>query len=128
MNHKYIEEIMNIEESPYGWSKNTGRDEMWEDQRREYGFDERETWSLDTTFIYWLYERLRMFNEVNCINTELHTFEINGKKLTQQECIDIMIDKCKDYITHQGVGDNYSYNLKNEILDIWKECIHAMWW
>lgn len=21
MNHKYIEEIMNIEESPYGWSK-----------------------------------------------------------------------------------------------------------
>ena len=53
---------------------------------------------------------------------------INGKKLTQQECIDIMIDKCKDYITHQGVDDNYSYNLKNEILDIWKECIHAMWW
>ena len=128
MNHKYIEEIMNIEESPYGWSKNTGRDEMWEDQRREYGFDERETWSLDATFFYWLYERLRMFNEVNCINTEFHTFEINGKKLTQQECIDIMIAKCKDYITHQGVDDNYSYNLKNEILDIWKECIHAMWW
>ena len=90
MNHKYIEEIMDIEESPYGWSKNTGRDEMWADQRKEYGFDERETWSLDTTFIYWLYERLRMFNEVNCINTEFHTFEINGKKLTQQECIDII--------------------------------------
>lgn len=39
-----------------------------------------------------------------------------------------MIAKCKDYITHQGVDDNYSYNLKNEILDIWKACIHAMWW
>lgn len=112
MNHKYIEEIMNIEESPYGWSKNTGRDEMWEDQRREYGFDERETWSLDATFIYWLYERLRMFDEVNCINTDFHTFDINGKKLTQQECIDTMIAKCKDYIIYRGIDDNYTYNLK----------------
>lgn len=128
MKHKFIEDIIDIEETPYGWSKNTGRDEMWANQRKEYGFDERETWSLDTTFIYWLYERLKMFNEVNCINTDFHTFEIHGKKLTQQECIDIMIAKCKDYILDQGLDDNYSYNLKNEILDIWKECIHTMWW
>ena len=108
--------------------KNTGRDEMWEDQRRIYGFDEREIWSLDATFIYWLYERLRMFDEVNCINTDFHTFDISGETLTQQECIDTMINKCKDYITHRGVDDDYTYNLKNEILDIWKACIHHMWW
>lgn len=128
MNHKYLEEIIDIKDTPYGWAENTGRDEMWKEQRDKYGFDERETWSLDSAFIYWLYERLRMFDEVNCINTDFHTFDINDKKLTQQECIDEMIVKCKDYITYQGVDDNYSYNLKNEILDIWKECIHSMWW
>lgn len=128
MNHKYIDEIMNMENTPYGWSEHTGRDEMWADQRKEYGFDERETWSLDTTFIYWLYERLRMFDEVNCINTDFHTFDISGETLTQQECIDTMINKCKDYITYRGVDDDYTYNLKNEILDIWKACIHHMWW
>ena len=129
MNHKYIEEIMNIEDTPYGWSKGTGRDEMWDKQREEYGFDERETWSLDYTFIYWLYERLRMFNEVNCIkNTDIHKFKVNGVMMTQQECIDIMIDKCKNLIINRGIDDDYTYNLKNEILDIWKECIHSMWW
>lgn len=128
MSHKYIEEIMSIEDTPYGWAENTGRDEMWKEQRDKYGFDERETWSLDSAFIYWLYERLRMYDEVNCINTDFHTFDINGKTLTQQECIDTMINKCKEYITNRLITDESAYNLKNEILDIWRECIHHMWW
>lgn len=128
MNHKYIEEIMNIEDTPYGWAEHTGRDEMWAEQRKEYGFDERETWSLDYTFIYWLYERLKMYNKVNCINTDFHKFKVNGVEMTQQECIDAMIDKCKKLITNRLISDENAYNLKNEILDIWKECIHSMWW
>lgn len=128
MSHKYIEEIVDIEDTPYGWSKHTGRDKMWEEQRNKYGFDERETWSLDVTFIYWLYERLRMYDEVNGIDTTFHKFNINGEKYTQQECIDIMIDKCKTLITNPAMDDEAAYNLKNEILDIWKECMHCMWW
>lgn len=128
MPHKYIEEISELKNTPYGWSENTGRDSKWRKEREEYGFDERETWALDTTFMYWLYERLTMFKNVNCINLDFHKFNINGKELTQRECIDKMIENCKSYITNNNIDDELSYNLKNETLDIWKECIHSMWW
>ena len=129
MAHKYISEIMNIENTPYGWcGEEDYRNLKWREQRRIYGFDERETWSLDTTFMYWLYERLMMFKEVNCINLDFHKFNINGKEMTQRECIDKMIENCKIYIQNIYIDDELAYNLKNENLEILKECIHSMWW
>ncbi|ACQ51178.1 hypothetical protein AGE29_01220 (plasmid) [Clostridium botulinum] len=128
MAHKYIKEIINLNKTPYGWSKNTGRDSQWLEERRVYGFDARETWALDTTFFYWLYERLMMFNKVNCINTSFHKFNINGEKLTQQECIDRMIFGCKYYITKGSENEAMAFRVAEEILTIWKECIFSMWW
>ncbi|MBY6842894.1 hypothetical protein [Clostridium botulinum] len=126
MAHKYVKEIVDLKNTPYGWSENTGRDSKWLEERRIYGFDERETWSLDTTFFYWLYERLMMFKKVNCINLDFHKFKIKGVELTQRECIDKMICNCKKIATYQGVDDLSA--MKNETLDIWKECIFSMWW
>ena len=37
------------------------RQEMWEDQRRRFGFDERQTWSLDLTLLGLIFERMVMF-------------------------------------------------------------------
>ena len=37
------------------------RQEMWEDQRRRLGFDERQTWSLDLTLLGLIFERMIMF-------------------------------------------------------------------
>lgn len=37
------------------------RREMWEDQRRRFGFDERQTWSLDLTLLGLIFERMVMF-------------------------------------------------------------------
>lgn len=129
MAHKYISEIINIENTPYGWCGGEDyRNLKWREQRRIYGFDERETWSLDTTFMYWLYERLMMFKEVNCINLDFHKFNVNGKEMTQRECIDKMIENCKIYIQNICINDELVYNLKNENLEILKECIHSMWW
>ncbi|APQ78824.1 MULTISPECIES: hypothetical protein [Clostridium] len=126
MAHKYVKEIIDLKNTPYGWSENTGRNSKWLEERRIYGFDERETWSLDTTFFYWLYERLMMFKKVNCINLDFHKFKIQGVELTQKQCIDKMICNCKKIITYQGTDDLFT--IKNETLDIWKECIFSMWW
>lgn len=126
MAHKYLEDIINIENTPYGWSKNTGRDVMWKKQRETCGFDERETWSLDATFFCWLYERLIMFKEVAGIDLTFHKFNIQGEELTQEQCIDRMIKICKKIITYDGIES--LFDEKEEVLNIWKECIHSMWW
>lgn len=128
MSHKYIKEITDLNNTPYGWSENTGRDSIWLEQRKEYGFDERETWSLDITFFCWLYERLMMFKEVNIIDLDFHKLKINGEELTQGECINKMIDNCKAIIQSKDSDSNEIINKKDEVLNIWKECIYLMWW
>lgn len=126
MAHKYIKEIVDLEKTPYGWSENTGRDSKWREERRIYGFDERETWSLDTTFFYWLYERLMMYKEIDFIDMDAPQFNVNGVTMTQRECIDKMISNCKEIILYEGI--DLQKELKYEVLDIWKECLFSMWW
>lgn len=80
---------------PWEWNLNDKRQEQWKKEREEYGFDERETWNLDYMFDLWFYEHLKMYDEVNCVNTNYYTFEYEGEKLTQQECIDYILDTLK---------------------------------
>ena len=130
MAHKYIKEIVDLKETPYGYceGETPERDSKWREQRRIYGFDSRETWNLDYTFFCWLYERLAMFKEVNCIDLNFHEFNINGKTLTQGECIDKMLENCKTIIIDKDIENEDLFKLKTEVLDIWKECIFYMWW
>lgn len=41
----------------------TGRKELFKEQRKKYGFDERETWCLSYTSILWLYCHLKRFRD-----------------------------------------------------------------
>lgn len=41
------------------------REPLWAKQRKERGFDDRDTWSLDYTLAQWLVPRLKRFKEVN---------------------------------------------------------------
>mgnify|MGYP001661989050 CR=1 FL=1 len=41
----------------------TGRKELFKEQRKKYGFDERETWCLGYTSILWLYCHLKRFRD-----------------------------------------------------------------
>ncbi|XZH79360.1 hypothetical protein ACSW8S_15955 (plasmid) [Clostridium perfringens] len=132
---KYIEDLVDdITKTPYGWSNNDEvRKKFWEKQRKEYGFDERETWDLDCTFIYWLYERLLMYKEYagQAIRLDHHKFIIDGKEMTQIECINKMISNCKQIIVPTEkvlLSDDKIYNLKKETILIWSECFNCMWW
>lgn len=129
MSHKYIEEIIDLSRTPYGWSENTGRDTLWKEQREVYGFDERETWSVDTAFFCWLYERVKMYNEINIVDTK-STFNkvlFKGKELTLQDCIDFFLENCKKIILTQGMDDSI-IDVEKDVLDLWRESYRLFWW
>ena len=49
-------------------------------------------------FIEWLYCHLKMYNKVNIIDTTFYKFEWQGKEITQQEAIDLLIKACRKYL------------------------------
>lgn len=134
MGYKYLEDAnIDLKVTPYGWGANEDpREDKWKKEREIYGFDERETWSMDSTFICWLYQRLKMFNEVNCIDTKNphQTFEFENEdgeiiNVTLQDCIDNMIELCELY--YEG-NSNQEDQIIETVLGIFSECIRYLWW
>lgn len=81
--YKYLKDL-NISESNMTCVYNTkekeqdkGRRKRFRKQRKKYGFDERETWSLDYTLLTWLYSHLRMFlDNHGPVDLTFHHFDI----------------------------------------------------
>jgi hypothetical protein len=131
MRRKYIDELgIKFEDTPPGLNSDDNRQETWKNQREKYGFDERETWSLDYSFKLWLYERLCMFNDVNIIDTTYNTFEYEGKTLTFQECIDRMLEGLKlDLTLPENSSDRKQHEKEiNDVLPIFALCFNKLWW
>lgn len=127
--HKYLEEVIKREDVVQNWLPGDEREKRWQKQRDEYGFDDRETWSLDTTFFQWLYERLRMFRDIGgeVVDLNFHSFEVDGSKLTQLEIIDKMISNCEQIIKN-GIPDDETARLEQETARLWSIVVPAMWW
>lgn len=130
MSRKYLNDIgVNLEDTPQGWLPNDPRQEKWAKEREIYGFDERETWDLTYSFYLWLYERLSMYNEVNCINTSFHKFEFKGEVLTQQQCIDRMLEGLKIALTIDYYDQTEEQKKKvDDIVKLFALCFHTLWW
>lgn len=66
--HKYLNDLgiksTNVCIFNSGDKDESGRQRLFRLQRKKYGFDERETWSMDFTLITWLYSHLKMFLEI----------------------------------------------------------------
>ena len=101
------------------------RNKQWKKERKKYGFDERETWSMDFTMIVLLYERLMMYNEIKSIDADYHKITIDSIEHTQQEWIDELIRLCELYLT--GDDLNLSKHSKR-IWNIWNVLSAYMWW
>lgn len=132
LRHEYLYEIgikdKDIMSNGYNLEEDEGRKDRFLKSRQKYGFDDKETWNLDTAFIQWLYERLRMYEDVAIVDLDFHKFDIHGEEKTQRECIEIILDKIEYIIKDDDTwSDNYYKNLK-EICYIWGEIIPAMWW
>lgn len=129
MKRKYLDDI-GMTERPDLWNDKDKRQKQWKKERSIYGFDERETWALDHTFYCWLYERLRMYVDITCVNLEYHKFEYEGEILTQQECIDRMIKGCEIAFKQENDWDipKDDWEAIMDVGYIWALVLPAMWW
>jgi len=127
---KYLKDLGILEDNtPQGWNRDDSRQEQWTKEREIYGFDEKETWSMDFTFKLWLYERLSMYNEVNGVDTSFHKYEFKGDTITFQECIDRMLDGLKIELTTDEYRRTDDQKEKVEdIVNIFALCLPSLWW
>ena len=120
---KYLEDI-GVTDTPESWGKNDERQAEWAKERETYGFDERETWSMDFTFYLWLYEHLSMYLDSAAVDLDYHKFKYKKKKYTQKQ----MIYMCIQYLEEYFNNNNTSTDTTCEIGKIWVKILPCMWW
>lgn len=127
---KYLEDIGILPENmPENWNELDGRHEEWVKERTVYGFDERDTWDLGYTLELFLYERLKMYNEVNCIDTKSHCFSYHAQLLTLQDCIDRMLEGLAIKLTDGNFHKDPDKCKKvDSIYEILALCVDFLWW
>lgn len=115
----------------------TGNSDKFKKERKIYGFDSRETYNLDTTMYYLLYERVCMFLEKSSdiIDFTYYKFDYKGKEYTQEELMDILLDKLKTAVTYDfydygNESKEYKerYTYISDIWEIWNILHEYMWW
>ena len=131
MARKYLNDI-GIDDNPMILDPEDSRWEQWNEEIAEYGFSSYETWALDLFFYAWLYERLKMYLEVNCVDLTYHKFEFEGNVYTQAELIDKMIYGC-EVALHEERNGKWSLTEEEEkavedVRWIWATVMPAMWW
>ena len=111
------------------------RHNRWVKERKKYGFDSKETWSLDYTFYVWLYEHLMMYKKeaFKVVDLDYHKFDVDGKEYTQRQLINRLLKDLR-YIM---LNDYYMFDKKDyekiqkrteRIHKLWGIVIPAMWW
>lgn len=141
MAHKYLNKlgIKSTEICIFNTEKDK-HNKRWKIERKKYGFDTRETYSMDYTSATWLYEHLKVYKKVNICDLSYHKFnipvlhdipesEIDKKDVnyryttevieerTQDEAIALIIDYLEQYLLkdkHYGKG-NYDFEKFSKI-------------
>jgi hypothetical protein len=120
--HKYIRELF-PEYLPFPY-----------DEEDYSGFDNRDTFNLDSMLLMWLYERLRFFQDeaskiVVMDNPEWKTFNIDGEKLTQMQCINRMVEDCKVALLSDDFDEYEKMDMAmRDLFKVLAEVYWAMWW
>lgn len=131
--NKYIQDL-GIPKEKMTSNYNVGfdsRESKWKEDRDIYGFDERETWSLDLSFVEWLYSHLMMYVERCCVDLEFLEFDFEGKKYTQKEIINYILLCCKEYLLDDSDDiqevNRVTHNMQKAII-LFSIIFPAMWW
>ena len=95
-------------------------------------FDERDTFDLCDTFIMWMYEHLRYFQDVASKKVvmddpELEVFEVDGEKLTRLQCIDRMVESCKIILLEEEVYPRDLDKMEAAKDDLFKVLTKVFW-
>ena len=95
------------EEVIYGMKKDD-RNKIWKKQRKKYGgWDSRSSWNLDALIIESLYTWLSIYlkEASRFVNLSFYTFDIDGKTLTQEQCIRAVLKKLKYLLLNSNSMD-----------------------
>ena len=139
MKRKYLKDIIKYKSSymcvPLAKLNDKKRNKKWKKQRKKYGFDERETWSMDFTLACWIYEHFKWYIDNAPIDMSFHTFKINvideddslrveEKNVTQLEAINYVLK----YLEYYFIYSNDAFEYYQAALRIVAEIMPAMWW
>ena len=80
----------------------------------------------------WLYERLKMYLDYNCVDLTYHKFEYEGNVYTQIELINKMIYGCElvfsqEFHRLRNLTDEEEKAIE-DVRWIWATVMPAMWW
>lgn len=126
----YLEKLQGYEPTTsWGVDRNDERLEEWAKEQERYGFDSRQTWSLDIAMVELLYERLSMYLEIaeNTIDLEIHVFEFEGEKLNQREAIKQLLSMAKLILTTTDFGEELRVR-STRFWSLWAITHPVMWW
>jgi hypothetical protein len=103
--------------------KGDKREEVYSKQRIERGFDDSETWSLDTTIAYFILPRLKRFREIKAGHPASITMLEWDSILEKIELgFELTIKDCNGIITEDEVKQ------MNEGLDLFRQWFFDLWW
>ena len=117
------------------------RRSLYEAQRREMGFDQRETWSMDYTLATWLYSHFMWYEKNADVDLDFHKVRIptwnpdTGKtnfylweEVTQRKAIDIVTGRLASFIGDGRRRDDADYADLAYALHVAAEVMRYMWW
>lgn len=130
MKRKYLDSLPNIERWDVPAQNKTIR-AMHADERKTYGFDSRECYHMDLSFVSWLYERVSMYRDMTAHREDLHhvLLQYNGHMVSQMALIDILLKQCKLCLKdckNKRLSTSYYKDL-DECIRIWAVLMPAMW-
>lgn len=112
----------------HGISEDDNRHEEWNKEREIYGFDERDTWGLDSTMIMLLYERVKYFVEFTPVDLTFNEITIDKETKTLEEWLSTLTNVCEKYLSQESTGIDKIYDYQFEIWTIWRSISGFMWW
>jgi len=132
----YLDDLGPDYESSTTWTKvdadqEDPRQRIWNIQQKRYGFDSRQTWSLDFTMAELLYERLQSYLILadRQINLDFHKINFEGEELTQREAIERLLGYCRERLAPDVDGEDYQGEKAAEKLwNLWAVLHPYMWW
>lgn len=126
---KYLLDLgLEEDDIPQNLCPDDSRQENWKNARKEFGFDERETWNLNYSIVLYIYTRLKMYDEINIVNTGFHKFEHKNRDITFQEGIDIVLKCCETYLTIDDTWSEEFYKSSEELFEVLGKIFPALWW
>lgn len=135
--NEYLEELgLSITQYGNNYIENDDkRKKQWDKEKEKYGFDSRETWNLDVTFIEWMYSHFCMFKEVCNMDLSINLITYKGTVYTFEDAIDFIIESTALYLlvyAKDGIDYNEDAEFAKEQV---REAIHLLadtfsifWW